>query len=80
MFKEFTHYTAWTDTMIDRHRFIGLIEYQPKRAGGETKVLWVITPDLLCEYQAEVAADKMLEQICEITLSGKVIYNDGIAL
>ena len=80
MYKDFAHYTAWTDSMVDRHRYIGLIEYQPKQAGGMVNILWVIAPNVTCAFEAENAADKMLEQFDEITLSGNVIYRDGVLL
>lgn len=66
--------------MVDRHRYIGLIEYSPKQAGGMVNILWVIAPNSACESDAENTANKMLEQIDEITLSGDVIYSDGVLL
>lgn len=80
MFKDFLHYSAWTDTMKADSGFVGLIEYQSKRQGAPVNVLWVIAPDCVCEDEAEAVADAMLQQISEITCNGDVIYSDGVAL
>jgi hypothetical protein len=80
MFKEFSHYTAWTDTMKAARGFVGLIEYQSKCAGSRVNVLWVIAPDCVCEDEAEAVADAMLQEIDDITLAGNVIYSDGVFL
>ncbi|MBM7061910.1 hypothetical protein JQX08_14460 [Pseudomonas sp. UL073] len=80
MFKDFPHHVAWTDAMRDGPRYIGLIEYQPKRPGSRVNVLWVVLPDCACEAEAETAADDMLREIRDITRDGQVIYSDGVAL
>lgn len=80
MFKDFSYYTAWTDIMKADKGFIGLIEYQSKCQGSPVNVLWVIASDCVCEDEAEALTDAMLEQITDITRSGQVIYNDGVAL
>lgn len=80
MFKNFQHHIAWTDAMNDGHRYVGLIEYQPKQAGADVQVLWVVGLDCVCESEAETAADNMLEQIRDITAEGQVIYRDEVAL
>ncbi len=80
MFKEFKHYTAWTDAMKSERGYVGLIEYQPKCPGATVQVLWVISPSYLCATDAETAADRMLKEICDISLVGRVIYSDGIML
>jgi hypothetical protein len=80
MFKDFKHYTAWTDAMKDGQAFVGLIEYQPKRPGARVRILWVVTPDCVCEDEAETAADNMLDQIRDITPEGTVIYQDDVSL
>lgn len=80
MFKEFSHYTAWTDVMKTEGNFVGLIEYQSKRRGSPVNVLWVIASDCVCEDEAEAVTDAMLEQIADITRSGQVVYSDGITL
>ncbi|MCY1296417.1 hypothetical protein D9M68_280550 [compost metagenome] len=80
MFRDFKHYTAWTDAVRDGPRYVGLIEYQPKRAGGRVRVLWVILSDCACESEAETAADDMLRAIRDITRDGRVIYRDDVAL
>ncbi len=80
MVKEFPHHIAWTDAMRDGGRFVGLIEYQRKLPCAMVHVLWVVSPMLKGEDEAEFAAVNMLEQICEITDSDNVIYSDGVAL
>lgn len=80
MFRDFQHHTAWTDAMCDGQRYVGLIEYQPKRPGSPVQVLWVIRPDCACASEAETAADDMLREISDITRDGQVIYSDGVAL
>ena len=80
MFKDFSHYIAWTDIMKSDGRFVGLIEYQSRRQGSPVNVLWVIAPDCVCEDEAEAVTDAMLQQISNITRTGKVIYSDGVAL
>lgn len=80
MFKDFNNHLAWTDAMETECGFVGLIEYQSKQHGANINVLWVVAPDCICANEAEIAADNMLQQIEEITLEGKVIYSDGIAL
>ena len=82
MFKDFSHYIAWTDIMKSDDGFVGLIEYQSKRQGSPVNVLWVIAPNCVCEDEAEAEAvtDAMLEQISNLTRAGKVIYSDGVAL
>lgn len=80
MLKEFAHHIAWTDAMIEGCNYVGLIEYQRKFPCSMVHALWVINPLLTSEYDAEMAATTMLEQICEITDSNKVIYSDGVAL
>jgi hypothetical protein len=80
MFKEFKHYTAWTDAMKSERGYVGLIEYQPKCPGACVHVLWVISPSYACANDAEIAADRMLKEIYDISLIGRVIYSDGIML
>ncbi len=80
MFREFEHCTAWTDAMYNGASFIGLIEYQPKRYGGEVTVLWVIDPSCVCEREAEDAAERMLCAILDIHPERGVLYADGIPL
>lgn len=80
MFKDFSHYIAWTDIMKSDGGFVGLIEYQSRRQGSPVNVLWVIAPDCVCEDEAEAVTDAMLQQISNITRAGKVIYSDGVAL
>ena len=80
MFKDFSHYIAWTDIMKSDGGFVGLIEYQSRRQGSSVNVLWVIASDCVCEDAAEAVTDAMLEQISNITRAGKVIYSDGVSL
>ena len=80
MFKDFSHYIAWTDIMKSDGGFVGLIEYQSRRQGSPVNVLWVIAPDCVCEDEAEAVTDAMLQQIRNIIRTGKVIYSDGVAL
>lgn len=80
MFKEFSHHIAWTDIMKSERGFIGLIEYQPKRSGAHVNVLWVIGLDCICATEAEIMADKMLQEISDIRPDGRVVYSDGVAL
>lgn len=80
MFKDFSHYTAWTDIMKSDDGYVGLIEYQSRRQGSPVHVLWVIAPDCICEDEAEAVTDAMLQQISDITRNGKVIYSDGVML
>ncbi|MDD0843593.1 hypothetical protein [Pseudomonas sp. Gutcm_11s] len=80
MFREFEHCTAWTDAMYSGAGFIGLIEYQPKRYGGEVTVLWVFDPNCICEREAENAAERMLQAILDIHPERGVLYADGVPL
>ncbi|MHA6493112.1 hypothetical protein ACX0MV_07675 [Pseudomonas borbori] len=80
MFKDFKHYTAWTDAMENDQGYVGLIEYQPKCPGASVHVLWVIAPGCVCANDAETAADQMLREIRDITAMGRVIYSDGVML
>lgn len=80
MFKDFKHYTAWTDAMESEQGYIGLIEYQPKCPGATVHVLWVISPGCRCANAAERAAAYMLQEIHDINAIGRVIYSDGIML
>lgn len=66
--------------MQQDEKFIGLIEYQPKYGGGEVQVLWVLTPEFTPEDEAENFAEKLLQEIIDITPKGKVIYSDGVML
>lgn len=80
MIKEFANHIAWTDAMREGYNYVGLIEFQRKLPCSVVHALWVINPHLMDEYEAEVAAIAMLEEIYEITDSDKVIYSDGVAL
>ena len=80
MFKEFKHYTAWTDAMKSERGYIGLIEYQPKCPGASVHVLWVISPGCMCADAAETAADRMLKEICDISVVGRVTNSHAIML
>ncbi len=80
MVKEFPHYTAWTDAMKYEHGYAGLIGYQNKAPDSLAHILWVIAPNFTSASDAEISADKMLEQIRDITRFGKVIYTDGVML
>lgn len=80
MVKEFLHYTAWTDVMKYEHGYAGLIGYQHNAPDSLAHLLWVIAPNFTSELDAEISADKMLEQIRDITQFGKVIYVDGVML
>jgi len=80
MIKEFEHYIAWTDAMKYEHGYAGLIGYQRKTIDSCARLLWVVGPNLVCEYDAEMSADKMLEQIISINRFGQIIYADGVML
>lgn len=80
MVKEFLHYIAWTDSMTYENGFAGLIGYQSKCPNGSARMLWVISPSLSSEKDAEISADNMLEQIQDINSFGKIIYADGVLL
>jgi len=80
MIKEFNHYTAWTDSMKYESGYAGLIGYQRKSPDSVAHMLWVIAPNFASESDAEDSANKMLEQIQDITRFGKVIYADGVML
>lgn len=80
MIKEFEHYIAWTDAMEYEHGYAGLIGYQGKSFGSCARILWVVSPHLLSESDAEISADNMLNQIVSITRFGRVIYADGVML
>ena len=80
MVREFEHHIAWTDAMRYGCGYAGLIGYQRKFNGELTRVLWVIGPNIACESDAETSAEKMLDQIAEITCFGRVIYTDGVML
>lgn len=80
MIKDFTYYTAWTDTMKYEYGYAGLIGYQRKSANSCARILWVLAPSLTSEYEAEESADRMLEQIQDITRFGKIMYTDGVML
>lgn len=80
MVKEFRHYMAWTDAMRYENGYAGLIGYQGKNADAVARMLWVIGPNLSSTADAEDSADKMLEQIQDITRFGKIVYADGVRL
>ncbi|WP_039917341.1 hypothetical protein [Cellvibrio mixtus] len=80
MVKEFEHHIAWTDAMKYGPGYAGLIGYQRKFSGDLAHILWVLGPNLICEQDAENSAEKMLDQISEITCFGRVVYADGVML
>lgn len=80
MVKDFEHHVAWTDAMAYEQGYAGLIGYQRKSLKGSAHILWVLGPYLRSEYDAEISADRMLEQIVAINRFGKVIYSDGVML
>lgn len=80
MIKEFQYYMAWTDSMKCEQGYAGLIGYQRKAGDGVAKILWVISPSLVSEADAEISADNMLCEIKDINRFGKVIFRDGVAL
>jgi hypothetical protein len=94
MVKEFDFHIAWIDVMKEGESFVGIIEYQPKSSFSHTRscpqqfypqpfwvqVLWVFSGKRMCEEEAKYAAMDMLDQIDEITFSGKVLYKDGVML
>jgi len=80
MVKDFCYYTAWTDAMQYENGYAGIIGYQSKSPDGVARMLWVLSPNLTSEAEAERSADNMLQQILNITKFGKVIYSDGITL
>jgi len=80
MVKEFKNYFAWTDSMSYEHGYAGLIGYQHKTANEGAHLLWVIGPTYKDEFDAEISADKMLDQIVAIDRCGRVIYADGVML
>jgi hypothetical protein len=80
MVKNFEFYIAWTDAMQYESGYAGLIAYQSKSLNGMAHLLWVLGPNLRCESDAEYSAEKMLDQITNITRFGRVIYADGIML
>jgi len=80
MVKEFRYYMAWTDTMQYEQGYAGLIGYQRKSNNSVTRLLWVISPSLVSEADAELSADNMLDHIQDINHFGKVIFNDGVTL
>ena len=80
MVKEFPYYIAWTDAMREGQKYVGLIEYQRKLPGANVQILWVVSPNLNEQRDAEIAAIGMLNHIREITASGRIIYSDGVAL
>jgi hypothetical protein len=80
MVKEFPEYIAWTDAMKEGNHFIGLIEYQRKVPGAEVNILWVMAPNIIEQFDAEKAAVRMLGHIRDISVHGRIIYSDGVAL
>lgn len=80
MVKEFEHHIAWTDAMKYRLGYAGIIGYQRKNVDGLAHILWVIDPNFGCEHDAEMSAERMLDQITEITSFGRVVYADGVML
>ena len=80
MTKEFRYYTAWTDSMRCERGYAGLIGYQRKADHSLARILWVISPALTSEADAETSADNMLSQIADINRFGKVIFCDGVML
>lgn len=60
--------------------YAGLIAYQRKAADGLARILWVLSPSLMSEADAEISADNMLDQIVDINRFGKVIFIDGVTL
>ncbi|PUA29908.1 MAG: hypothetical protein B0W54_05020 [Cellvibrio sp. 79] len=80
MFKEFKHHIAWTDAMAYESGYAGIIGYQRKFGGTPAHILWVLGPHFKEEADAERSAQKMLEQIAEISCFERVIYADGIML
>ena len=80
MFKEFSSWIAWTDSMKENDSFFGLIEYQRKQPGAGVNILWVIALNSTNESEAELMADQVLLQISDINNKGRIIYNDGVML
>ena len=80
MFKEFKHYIAWIDAMTYESGYVGIIGYQRKFGGKPAHILWVLGPHFKAESEAERSAEKMLEQITDISCFERVIYSDGIML
>ena len=80
MVKEFKNYFAWTDSMPYEQGYAGLIGYQHKTSDEGAHLLWVISPTLINEYDAQISADKMLDKIVAIDRCGRVIYADGVML
>lgn len=80
MIKEFEHYIAWTDSMKYEHGYAGIIGYQRKSFRGAAHLLWVIGANFSSEYDAELSADRMLDQIVSISRFGGVMYSDGVML
>lgn len=60
--------------------YAGIIGYQRKFRDGLAHMLWVIGPNFRSESDAEMSAEKMLDQISEINRFGRVIYSDGVML
>lgn len=84
MIREFNFHVAWVDVMKEGSSYIGLIEYQSKLPCPLTRSyvqpLWVFDGRCMDEYEAKYAAMDMLNQIDEITFSGRVVYKDGVTL
>lgn len=80
MIKEFEHYIAWTDSVKYKHGYAGIIGYQRKSFRGYAHLLWVIGANFTNEYDAELSADKMLDQIVAINQFGNIMYADGVML
>lgn len=60
--------------------YAGFIGIQHKAFVSCEQVLWVLGPNFRSEFDAELSADNMLEQIISITPTGRVVYADGVML
>lgn len=80
MFKEFKHHIAWTDAMTYENGYAGIIGYQRKFGGRPAHILWVLGPHFKGESDAQHSAERMLEQIADISCFERIIYSDGVML
>lgn len=60
--------------------YAGIIGYQRKFGGKPAHILWVLGPHLKGESDAQQSAERMLEQIADISCFERIIYSDGIML
>jgi hypothetical protein len=74
MFKDFSHHTAWTDTMKDALGYAGIIGYHSTKLGAPAHTILILEPEFNSESAAKSHAEKMLEKIKTITRAGELVF------